>query len=339
MTFSRAKTKEMEKMEKTFEKIIDIVHASQRILITSHCDSDGDSIGSQLALDGFLRSFGKPTRIINQGCLPCRYLFLDPEKRIEGFAAGTQEKNFHFHPDLVFVLECTCLDRLGEVKRIIPQQSKLVNIDHHPDNGRFGTLNYVDLEASAVGEMIYFLLKDYNFPITPMMASQIYAAILTDTGRFKYANTSARCLSICAELIKLGADPKILTNKIYFDHSVSFLRLLGNILERLEVRNGGKTCSVSIDRPLLSNYGVKPEEIEGIAGYSLFLSGVEIGVLFTEIDEHKTKVSLRSQDAFDVSKLAKIFGGGGHKNAAGCTLNHDLEETKKVVFDQIVRLS
>jgi phosphoesterase RecJ-like protein len=327
------------KMEKTVEKIVDFVNASNRILITSHRDPDGDSIGSQLALDGFLQSFGKPIRIVNQGLLPRRYTFLDPQNRIEGLDLETRKENLDFDPDLVFVLECPCPDRLGEVKTIIPEESTLINIDHHPDNVRFGTLDYVDLQASAVGEMIYFLLKDYDFTITPLMANQIYAAILTDTGRFKFSNTSARCLSVCAELIELGADPKILTNRIYFDHSLSFLKLLGSLLESLEVRNGGKTCSVSIDRFLLSNYGVNPEEIEGIAGYSLFLSGVEIGVLFTEIEERKTKVSLRSQDHFDVSKLAKVFGGGGHKNAAGCILNYDLERAKKVVFDQIPKLS
>ena len=329
----------MRKMKKTFKKIIDLIDHSQRILITSHRDPDGDSIGSQLALDGFLQSFGKPIRIINQGCLPHRYVFLDSQNRIEKFNLAPKKKNFDFGPDLVFVLECPSLERLGEVKKIIPAESKIVNIDHHPDNERFGTLNYVDLKASAVGETIYSLLKDYDFPISSRMANQIYAAILTDTGRFGYSNASARCFNICAELIKLGADPKTLTNKIYFDHSLSFLKLLGNILERLEVRNGGKICSVTIDRHLLSELGVNHQEIEGIVGYSLFLSGVEIGLLFTETEEGKTKVNLRSQNDFDVSKLAKMFGGGGHKNAAGCTLNCELEKAKKIVFDQILKLS
>jgi phosphoesterase RecJ-like protein len=117
------------------------------------------------------------------------------------------------------------------------------------------------------------------------------------------------------------------------------LKLLGNILERLEVRNGGKTCSVTINRNLLSEFGVDPKDIEGIVDYSLFLGGVEIGLLFTEIAGEKTKVNLRSQNDFDVSKIAKIFGGGGHKNAAGCTLNYDLEKAKKAIFDQILNFS
>lgn len=329
----------MMELKKTFEKIIVLINNSQRILITSHRDPDGDSIGSQLALDGFLQNFGKLTRIINQGCLPPRYVFLDPQKRIEKFNLGSEEKKIDFNPDLVFVLECPSLERLGKVKKIVPVESKIVNIDHHPDNERFGIINYVDSKASAVGEMIYSLLKDYDFPISPMMANQIYAAILTDTGRFRYSNTSARCLSICAELIKLGADPKTLTNTIYFNHSLSFLKLLGTILGNLEVRDTGKICSMTIDRRLLSELGVNHQEIEGIVGYSLFLSGVEIGLLFTETEEGKTKVNLRSQNDFDVSKLAKIFGGGGHKNAAGCTLNYDLEKAKKVIFDQILKLS
>jgi phosphoesterase RecJ-like protein len=332
MTFPQAK---MKKMKKTFEKILYFVNNSQRILITSHRDPDGDSIGSQLALDGFLQSFGKTTRIINQGCLVHQYAFLDPQKRIENFNLGVNRRDLDFEPDLVFVLECPSLERLGDVKKIIPVKSKIVNIDHHPDNEKFGAINYVDLKASAVGEMIYSLLKDCDFPISPMMANQIYAAILTDTGRFRYSNTSAECLNICAELIKSGADPKTLTNKIYFNHSLSFLKLLGTILGNLEVRDTGRICSMTIDRRLLSELGVNHQEIEGIVGYSLFLSGVEIGLLFTETEEGKTKVNLRSQNDFDVSRLAKMFGGGGHKNAAGCTLNYELEKAKKVVFDQI----
>jgi phosphoesterase RecJ-like protein len=326
-------------MKKTSEKIFDLIKVSQRILITSHRDPDGDSIGSQLALDSFLQSLEKPTRIINQGGLPHRYAFLDPQKKIESFNLSTGGRDFDFKADLTFVLECPSLDRLGEVRKILPVESRMVNIDHHPDNEKFGAINYVDLKASAVGEMIYSLLKAYDFPIDSMMANQIYTTILTDTGRFRYSNTSARCLSICAQLIKLGANPKFLTHQIYFNHSLPFLRLLGSILEKLEVRNGGKTCSVTINQNLLSEFGVNPSDIEGIVDYSLFLSGVEIGLLFTEIAEQKTKVNLRSQNDFDVSKIAKIFGGGGHKNAAGCTLNYSLDETKKAIFDQIPKLS
>ncbi|MFQ6002335.1 MAG: bifunctional oligoribonuclease/PAP phosphatase NrnA, partial [Candidatus Zixiibacteriota bacterium] len=278
-------------MKKTFEKILNFINCGQRILITSHRDPDGDSIGSQLALRGLLQTLRKPARIINQGCLPHCYLFLDPENRIENFS---RRRDLDFGPDLVFILECPSLERLGEVKEIVPAESKIVNIDHHPDNERFGTLNYVDLKASAVGEMIYSLVKAYGLPVSPLMANQIYAAILTDTGRFRYSNTSAHCLNICAELIELGADPKTLTNKIYFNHSLPFLKLLGTILERLEVRNGGKICSMTIDQNLLSEFGINHQEIEGIAHYSLFLNGVEIGLLFTEMEERKTRVSLRS---------------------------------------------
>ena len=326
-------------MKKTFEKILDFIKNSQEILITSHRDPDGDSIGSQLALDGFLQSFEKPTRIINQGSLPHRYAFLDPQRKIQIFNSGGQEKDFDFKPDLIFVLECPSWDRLGEVKKIIPLESKIVNIDHHPDNEKFGAINYVDLKACAVGEMIYSLLKAYDFPISSQMANQIYASILTDTGRFRFSNTSAKCLSICAELIKLGADPKYLTHKIYFDHSLPFLKLLGTILRNLETRNGGKICSVTIGKNLLSDFGVDHQEIEGIVDYSLFLRGVEIGLLFTEIEEGKTKINLRSQNDFDVSRVAKIFGGGGHKKAAGCTINYDLDGAKNAIFDQILKLT
>jgi phosphoesterase RecJ-like protein len=325
-------------MKKTFEKIVDLIKSSQKILITSHRDPDGDSIGSQLALDGFLQNFEKPTRIINQGPIPKRYAFLDPQKKIENFNKSGGGKTSDFQPDLILVLECPSLDRLGEVKKLIPSESKLVNIDHHPENEKFGSVNYLDAKASAVGEMIYSLLKACHFPISSVLANQIYASILTDTGRFRYSNTSAKCLSMCAQLVKLGADPKYVTRQIYFNYSLSFLKLLGTVLRNLEVRDEGKVCSVTIDQNLLSEFGVDHEEIEGIVDYSLFLSGVEIGLLFTETEGGKTKVNLRSQNDFDVSKLAKIFGGGGHKSAAGCTLSYNLDEAKKAIFEQIPKL-
>jgi phosphoesterase RecJ-like protein len=326
-------------MKKTFEKIVNLIKDGRRILIASHRDPDGDSIGSQLALDGFVQSFEKPTRIINQGPLPHRYAFLDPQKKIENFNKNNEGETFDFQPDLIFVLECPSLDRLGEVKKIIPPESKIVNIDHHPENEKFGSVNYLDAKASAVGEMIYSLLKAHHFPLSPLSANQIYASILTDTGRFRYTNTSPKCLSICAQLVRRGADPKYVTRQIYFNYSFSFMKLLGTVLRNLEVRDEGKICSVTIDRNLLSEYGVDHEEIEGMVDYSLFLSGVEIGLLFTETEEGKTKVNLRSQNDFDVSQLAKIFGGGGHKSAAGCTLSYHLDEAKKTVFEQIPKLS
>lgn len=319
----------------SLKKIIEYIQNSQSVLVTSHRDPDGDSIGSQLALAEFIASQGKNCRIIIQGDLPYKYKFLDPHRKIEKVNSAEGNKSCDSAFDLVFVLDCTSMDRIGEVSKLIPEQVTLINIDHHPDNENFGTFNYLDLEASAVGETIFSLLKLSGFSLTPTVATQLYAAILTDTGRFKFSNTSPDCLRVCAKLIETGADPKYVANQIYFDHSLPFLKLLGSMLSSPQILLDGRICAMTLKQDLLSELKVDPNEMEGVVDYSLFLKGVEIGILFTEKETGKTKVNLRSQNNFDVSKVAKVFGGGGHRNAAGCTLDLNLKQAQKIILDQL----
>ena len=329
------------KMEKTIDKlneVLDLIRGSRTILITSHRDPDGDSIGSQLALAHLVEKWGKSCRIINQGELPFKYGFLDPSSKIENVEVMESRKGAGADPDLAFVLDCTSMSRVGDVERIIPPQTSLVNIDHHQDNELFGTFNHVDVSASAVGETIFSLLEAAAVPLTPEVANQLYAAILTDTGRFKFTNTTPRCLNVCAELIEKGADPRYVTNQIYFNHSLAFLKLLGSVLRHPEITGRERICSMIISQRTLRDLKVNPKELEGLVNYSLFLKGVEIGLLFTEKEDGKTKVNLRSQNEFNVAKVAKAFGGGGHRNAAGCMLDLSLNEAKKIIVGQIQRM-
>jgi phosphoesterase RecJ-like protein len=311
---------------------------AKSILITSHRDPDGDSIGSQLALAELLGSRGMSFCIINQGELPNKYRFLDPQRRIQNLNSTTRTQNSKMPFDLVFVLDSTCLERIGEAGKLITPGATMINIDHHPDNERFGTFNYIDEEASAVGEMIFSLLKYFSFPITAPVATQLYAAILTDTGRFKFSNTTPLCLKTCAELVEGGADPRYITNQIYFNYSLSFLKLLGSVLSHPKILFGGKVCAMIIRQESLAELGVEPNEMEGVVDYTLFLKGVEVGLLFTEKENGKTKVNLRSQNEYDVSKVASIFGGGGHRNAAGCTLDLALKEAQQIIVERIGRI-
>jgi phosphoesterase RecJ-like protein len=325
-------------MKDKLKKMSDFIQKSQAILVTSHRDPDGDSIGSQLALAEFLDSQGKNCRIINQGDLPYKYKFLDPQRKIENVSFTKNQKAQKTIFDLVIVLDCTSLDRIGDVAELILPDTMLVNIDHHPDNEKFGTFNYVNIEASAVGEIIFGLLKLSGFFLTPEVATQLYASILTDTGRFKFSNTTPHCLMVCAELLESGADPKYVTNQIYFNHSLPFLKLLGEMLSHPQIILDGKICAMIVNQNILAQLKVDPSEMEGVVDYSLFLKGVEIGLLFTEKENEKTKVNLRSQNNFDVSRVARMFGGGGHRNAAGCTLNHSLSQTKSIIFEQIEKM-
>ncbi|OGC84071.1 MAG: hypothetical protein A2V73_00385 [candidate division Zixibacteria bacterium RBG_19FT_COMBO_42_43] len=319
-------------MKKTLNQILKLIKKSKAILITSHMDPDGDSIGSQLAWGSFLKRFKKQFKIINQGQIPEKYQFLDPQNLIENI----DSKNYKdFRPDAVFIFECSYLDRIGRVQKLISPKTPIINIDHHQDNQKFGTINILDKKASAVAETIFDLLKLAKFKITPQTANWLYAAILTDTGRFRFSSTTSKCLRVCAELIDSGADPKLLTDKIYYSVNLSDLRFLGYVLSQMEIEEDGKISSIALKKEILDRYQINTENTEGVVDYSLLLKGVKVGILFKEIAPDRTKVSLRSQNNIDISRIAKAFGGGGHKNAAGCLLRVNMQEAKEIVLKEI----
>lgn len=313
------------------KQILGILLKKDKIAILSHVDPDGDSMGSQVALGNFLESLEKEVLLVNQDQIPSRYRFLDPHKRIKKSFRG-------FRPDLFVVLECSNLSRVGKLKEKIRSESTIINIDHHLDNTLFGSVNYLDTQASATGEIIYDLLRcaDYTFDLNTALA--LYTAILTDTGRFSFSNTTPRTLATCAQLIQMGVDPKFINDRLYFSHSEGCLRLLGNALENLELLDRGRYCSLVITHQLLKDFGVNPQDTEGFVDYTLFLNGVVVGALFLETSPKRVRVSLRSQSSLDISVVAKLFGGGGHRNASGFILNQDLHAVKKAADQQILRV-
>ena len=312
-------------------KIKDLLLKKDNLLILSHTVPDGDSIGSQIALGNFLQNQGKKVVLANQDDIPSRYRFLDPQKRIKKSFQG-------FHPDLVLILECSNLNRIGILKDSIPKGSTVINIDHHPDNTLFGSINYVDTQASAIGEIIYDLLKfaDYTFDLNT--ANALYTSILTDTGRFSFSNTTSRSLMICSELVRWGTDPRLINDQLYFNHPEGCLRLLGNVLGNMELLGNGKYCFLSITHKLLKDFKVNPQDTEGFVDYTLFLEGAMVGAFFLETSRKVVRVSLRSNNLIDVGAIAKYFGGGGHRNASGFTLNQDLVDAKKKVNKEILRV-
>lgn len=317
-------------MKEKIRQIVDLIDRAKRIVVTSHKDPDGDSIGSQLALAKLLSYKKKEFKILNQGDLSSKYRFLDQEKRIE-----TCPPKEDFGADLVIVLECSNLDRIGWVKDMINPKAEIINIDHHPDNTSFGKINYLDHQASAVGEMIYNIFQYLNCPIDQETATLLYATILTDTGRFRFVNTTPRCLEVCANLIKFGADPRLITDQIYFSSDKNYMKLLGYLLINMELFEDGQICFFSLNRKVMEKYGVAPWETEGLVNHTLFTKGVAVGALLIESEDDRVRVGLRSQNDFDVSKLAKSFEGGGHKNAAGCIITENLNKAKQLLLEQI----
>ncbi|MCI0531307.1 MAG: bifunctional oligoribonuclease/PAP phosphatase NrnA [candidate division Zixibacteria bacterium] len=319
-------------MTEPVKSILELIKKSKRVLITSHQDPDGDSIGSQLAIGEYVSSLGREVRIFNQGGLPTKYRFLDVEKKI---VTEKTRPEADFKPDLVIVIECPTLQRIVWVQELVKDGTAIVNIDHHPDNVSFGTVNYLDSAAAAVGEMVYLILAEAKFAMTAKVAGWLYVAILTDTGRFRHSSTTSRCLNICSLLVALGADPKSLTDKIYFNLSQQNLKMLGHVLAGLESFEDGKISCLTLEQKTIQKYQVNSEDTEGLVDYSLFVNGAKVGALFKEITPGRTKVSLRSQNNLDIGQLARQMGGGGHKNAAGVAIDRPLPEAKEMILKEL----
>ena len=223
-------------MTKTRQKIVDTLLASRNVLVTGHKNPDGDSLGSMLGLAGFLESRGVPHVLVNEGPIPGKYRFLPGIEKVLNITDVDDVDTF----DTAVIIECSNLDRIGEVNRLIDDGCMIINIDHHMYNVPFGTINLKDTNASAAGEMIFDLLNHGQFPISREMATDLYTAILTDTGRFHYSSTTPHCLHVAGELLELGADPVEITECVYFNLPASLMRLMGTVLSGLEYHFGIK---------------------------------------------------------------------------------------------------
>ncbi len=307
--------------------ILSIINEKKRFLITSHLDPDGDSLGSQIALHRVLKSMGKEVTIINQGVMPSKYMFMDPDGIVKFDSSALA-----FSPDCVFVMECPSMERTGFVRELIPDSATIVNIDHHSDNGEYGDINLIDADSSAVGETLYLIFKMGNIPVTKNIAVALYAAIISDTGGFRFSSTTARCMRVASELVDLGAEPKFIYDKIYSSLAPETVKLLGYTLAGLKLGKGGKIGYVAIDSRGLNESGADIENSEGFVDFIMAISGVHLGILFKELSDNRVKVSVRSQNGCDAAAFAGIFDGGGHVNAAGFSQKGGLAE----VIDRVI---
>jgi bifunctional oligoribonuclease and PAP phosphatase NrnA len=297
----------------TWSDLRSFIDGHSSFLISSHLSLDGDCVGSELAFCWYLVSLGKKAIVFNQDPLPAKFAFLHDAGRI----SAREPPSGAF--DALVVLDCSNLRRLGwdtAPYSAIPS----VNIDHHRDNTRFGTVNIVDTRASATGAIIYRFFIDERIVFPPHVAEALYAAILTDTGGFRFPNTTAGILAICADLAEKGADPSGIYEKIYASHSSTALLLQSRVWSTLKFYLDGKVCCMEMPMALLEDLGAPYSDSEGLADCTITGSDVEVGIL-TKYTETETHFSLRSKGSVDVGRIAqKIKGGGGHSSAAGCTV-------------------
>ncbi len=314
----------------SIEQVIEVINKHSSFLITSHVSPDGDGIGSQFALHALIEGMGKRALIVNEDPLPELYNFLPGLWRQANDVVRSQKF------DAVFVIECASLDRIGSPIELITEGIVVVNIDHHVSNERFGGVDWVDSGSSSAGEMIYELYRRLDRPIGKEEALFLYIAIVTDTGSFRYANTTPGAHRLAAELLDLGVGPEEVAEKLYENRSISAMRLLGSALSTLRRSEDGRITWLYVTREMMAQAGVKPEEMEGIVNYARSIRGARVALFFKETAEPgEVKVSLRSKDPIDVDEVARAFGGGGHLQAAGCTVKGKIDEVIPLVIKKV----
>lgn len=323
-------------LESIIADIQRLIKGASTILITSHRDGDGDSIGTQLAVHDYITSLGKSAVCLQHGPIPSNLTFLpDSDRIVDVSSDSSQLPDATF--DLVITLECPNLERAGAVSKIIDSTIPLINIDHHADNIEYGSVNWIDASASSVGEMVTYLFDCVKFEIKRKTAECLYTAILTDTGRFHYPSATPNTFRQVAKLVGAGIDIQRICDQVYFSRRPQSIKLTGLALARVDYAANERVCIIPISREMMNLAHASNGDTEGIVEYTLYGERSEIGALLRDNPEGGVKVSLRSRGASDVARIAREFGGGGHVNAAGCILDGNLETATDLIKSRLIK--
>ena len=308
------------------EGFFDYIEKSKNICLISHQYPDGDSLGSLLMLNEYIISIEKQADIFVEGKIPYNYeMFID--KDVIKFK---YDENKHY--DLLIVLDCGDVSRLGKFSKIINNTSKIICVDHHVTNTNFAHINIVDSNISSTGELLYKIFTSTNKKLTKQMAEYIYISIITDTGKFTYANTSSNTYKIVGELVDLGINILEINNKLYNSKPIKVVKTFIQIISSIEFYYNNKFGIAKITQAMLSKNKVNMDDIDGIVEFIREINEIEISCILKEINSNEVKVSLRSKNDIDVSKIAQQYDGGGHKRAAGFTLYKSLEKSKDEII-------
>lgn len=306
------------------EEILEILRQGQRFLVCSHCRPDGDAVGSVLAMGIFLEQLGKQADLVMADSIPKIHLGLPDADKIRNV------QSVQGPYDAVILLEC---DRLERTSIRNMEQFFLVNIDHHASGCEYANLNWIDRGAASVGEMVYRLVKAAGAKVTPQMATCLYTTVLTDTGGFRYGSMQASTFGLARDLVTAGADPVHIAQNVYYSTPTSRLLLLGAALGNLKRER--QLAWLWVTHQDMVRACATEEDCEGIANFALCAAGVEAAVFLHEAPEQCIRLSLRSKGQINVAAIAERLGGGGHKSAAGCTLEGPLASALDKILVQL----
>jgi bifunctional oligoribonuclease and PAP phosphatase NrnA len=309
------------------ELVETLTKPSGTVLCLGHIHPDGDVLGTLFGLGLALGAAGARVTFAGPHPVPEALSFLPGADRWQVWKVAPETF------DVIVMTDCPNPDRSeGLIQGARGPQSRVLNIDHHPDNRRYGTINWIDPSAAATGEMVFDLVRALGLRLTPAVALNLFAAIHTDTGSFRYSNTTPRTFRIAAELAAAGADPSLVSDRLYQQRAPDSLVQLGEVLRRVRISDDGRVAWLTVPRGVVSRDFLAAEDL---VGYPRSVRGVKVAVLFTEDEPGKVKASLRGKGEVPVNAIAHRFGGGGHANAAGCTIPGTLEEAAAAVLQAV----
>lgn len=307
-------------------QVVELIETKSKFGITTHIKPDGDGVGSSLGLCWLLQSFGKSAEVIVNGDIPPAY------RDLPGADAIRDVRSVDADYDAIFVIECSGLDRPG----IAGLDKELtVNIDHHATSEHFGTINWIDPTASAVGEMIYNLCKAIGGKVTKQIAECVYMALVTDTGSFHFSNTTDRTLKVASELIKAGVKPAKISEAVYNNYPWSRIELMRQVLSTVHRDETGRIAWMRQTLAMREAANAVDGDNNGFVNIPLAAREVLAVVYMREVGPNDYRVSLRSKGDINVSKVAERFGGGGHRNAAGLRIEGDWDKTERELVNAV----
>ena len=301
-------------------QVVELIESKRTFAITSHFRPDGDSLGSSLGLYWLLRALDKDVEVIMRDPVPHAYQQLPGAKQVR--VTPSVDSSY----DAVFVIECSDITRPG-LKELDKQL--VVNIDHHSTTALFGKINWIDSTASAVGEMIFNLCKATGVRVTREIAECVYTALITDTGSFHFSNTTERTFKVASELLRTGVKPAKTAEAVFASYPWSRIQLMGAVLSTARRDSTGRVAFLRHSLEMQHTAHASDEDADGFVNYPLTVEEVEAVAMLKESEPGVYRTSLRSKGDVNVARVAEVFGGGGHRNAAGCTLRGTWEEAEE----------
>jgi len=317
-------------MKQGFAAIGEVLQSAGTVAVLTHVRPDGDAIGSQLAMVLALRKLGKTVVAWNEDGLPESFAFLTGSEVI------TKPPDEPMEFDLILALDTAAKDRLGNGIDAVRAYKTLINIDHHTSNPGYGDLNYIDVKAPATGQIIYELLQDQKLPFFPEIADALFVAISTDTGSFRYQNTTAYTFEIAGKLVEAGAHLVTIAHRVYESYPKRRILLLGQLLNEATFHANDRIATFSLTEATKARLAIDPADVDGLIDVIRSIDTVVVAIFFEEVADQRVRISVRSKDLrIDANRICSTWGGGGHQLAAGARIRGTLEEVRTKVISYV----